>query len=246
MKVAEVCGCFPTGRHYPGIAHLIRLRVVGLAAEFSAEENWNDALVAFVDTETTGRNPESDRIVEVGVVLGRAGQILDRRSWLIQPGMHIPEESSSVHGITDGDVQNAPKFSDVIGEIASALSGAIPAAYNAVFDKAFLQAELARGGVPLDSSPPALRKDVEFIDPLVFARDLYKDEQSRALSDMAQRLGIELTRAHRATDDAEAALKVLYALGKDPRVPKTYGALIQEQRRLGRLHDEARRFWRKA
>ncbi len=51
--------------------------------------------------------------------------------------------------------------------------------------------------------------------------------------------------AHRATDDAEAALKLLYALSRDARVPSTYAALIQEQKRLERLQIEAQRFWRK-
>jgi DNA polymerase-3 subunit epsilon len=62
---------------------------------------------------------------------------------------------------------------------------------------------------------------------------------------MATRLGIELVNAHRATADAEAALKVLYAFGKDPRVPRAYGGLIQEQRRLHRLQDEARKLWKR-
>ena len=62
---------------------------------------------------------------------------------------------------------------------------------------------------------------------------------------MAARLGIQLENAHRATDDAEAALRVLYAFAKDPRVPKSYAGVVQEQRRLGRIQDEARRMWRK-
>ena len=33
MKIVDPCGCFPTGRHYPGIAHLIQVRVVGLIEE---------------------------------------------------------------------------------------------------------------------------------------------------------------------------------------------------------------------
>jgi DNA polymerase-3 subunit epsilon len=96
-----------------------------------------------------------------------------------------------------------------------------------------------------DAPPPAMRREVEWIDPLAFARELYKEEQSRALGDMAARLGIELERAHRATDDAEAALRILYTFAKDPRVPRAYGGLIQEQRRLVRQQDEARKLWRK-
>ena len=45
-------------------------------------------------------------------------------------------------------------------------------------------------------------------------------------------------------DDAEAALRVLYALGRDARVPRAYGAMVQEQRRLSQVQADARRMWR--
>jgi len=118
------------------------------------------------------------------------------------------------------------------------LEGCIPAAYNAAFDRAFLGAELARAGV-------LLARDVEWLDPLVWARELQQGEKSRALGEVAARLGIDLETAHRASADAEAALKVLFALGRDVRVPRTYAALVQEQRRLAMAQaDERRMKWR--
>ena len=171
--------------------------------------------------------------------------MFERRGWLIHPGIPIPPESSAIHGIKDEDVQDKPAFAAVFPEILAFLGKAIPAAYNASFDRAFILAAVARAEVVITDPPPALRREVDWIDPLIFARELYKEEQSRALGEMTQRLGIALERAHRATDDAEAALQVLYAFGKDPRVPRGYAALVQEQRRLGRMHDEARRFWKK-
>lgn len=245
MKVADSCGCFPTGRHYPGIAHLVRVQAVGIAAELDGSADWHELLIAFIDTETTGRDAERDRLVEVGIVFGLRGEIIDRKSWLINPGVPIPAEATKVHGIHDADVAGAPSFAAQLPEIVEALRGAVPAAYNAGFDRGFFLAEIARSGIAIDDPPPALRRDVEWLDPLVFAREIHKDEQSRALGDVTARLGIELERAHRATDDAEAALRVLYAFGKDPRLPKSYAALLQEQRRLSRQFDEARRFWRR-
>lgn len=245
MKVLDPCGCFPTGRHYPGIAHLIRVRAIGVASEVEADAPWVDCVVAFIDTETTGTDPTKDRIIEIGVVLSQHGVITRRESWLLDPGFPIPAESTAVHGIKDEDVRGKPTFAQIFPELLAVLQGAIPAAYNAEFDRNFFRAEVAR----LESVPtalgPALRREVEWLDPLVFAREIYKDEQSRALGEMAQRLGITLERAHRATDDAEAAMLVLLALGKDPRLPRNYAALLQEQRRLARQFEEARRFWRK-
>jgi DNA polymerase-3 subunit epsilon len=79
----------------------------------------------------------------------------------------------------------------------------------------------------------------------VWARELQQGERSRALLEVATRLGIALENAHRASDDAEAALRVMLALGRDVRVPRTYAALVQEQRRLAMAQaDERRLKWR--
>lgn len=245
MKLADPCGCFPTGKHYPGIAHLLKVRAVGVASEHDAGSAWVDVPIALIDTETTGRDSSNDRIVEIGVVMGYKGEVTGRFSKLINPGRPIPPEVSAVHGIKDADVADAPSFAEIAGELLAFLGSAIPAAYNAAFDRGFVLAELERAQVRPDAPPPAMRREVDWIDPLAFARELYKQEESRALGDMAARLGIELTRAHRATDDAEAALKILYTFAKDPRVPRAYGGLIQEQRRLLRQQDEARKLWRR-
>lgn len=239
-------GCFPTGRHYPGIAHLLRVVAAGLAEEFHSETILDDLTLVAIDTETTGRDPEVDRIVEVACVIWRGGAVVAQRTWLVNPGRPIPKESSDVHGITDEAVKDAPAFSAIASEVLDTIRGAVPLAYNAEYDRKVLAAELSRSGVPPQSLPPAVRRNIEWIDPLIWARELQRAEKSRALSEVVERLGIKLERAHRATDDAAAALHVFAAFQRDPRVPKTYAALIQEQRRLARLFDDERRYWRKA
>jgi len=239
-------GCFPTGRHYPGIAHLLRVVAAGLAEEFKAECGLDDLTLVAIDTETTGRDPEVDRMVEVACVLWRGGQIVEKRSWLVNPGRPIPKEASDVHGISDDAVKDAPPFSAIADEVLALIRGAVPLAYNAEFDRKVLAAELSRSGVAPQALPPAVRRNIEWIDPLIWARELQRAEKSRALSEVVERLGITLERAHRATDDATAALHVFAAFQRDPRVPKTYAALIQEQRRIARLFDDERRYWRKA
>jgi DNA polymerase-3 subunit epsilon len=232
------CGCFPTGRHYAGIAHLLRTVIRGLLEEHAADAPWAELPIALVDVETTGRDPSMDRVVEVGIAFARGGKIVERVGWLVNPGRPIPKEASDVHKITDEAVKDAPPFEVVAQEIFAKLGGHVPGAYNAAFDKAFLTAELARAGL-------TLRRDVEWIDPLVWARELQQGERSRALGEVAARLGVSLENAHRASDDAVAALEVMLALGRDMRVPRTYSALVQEQRRLGHAQaDERRLKWR--
>src|SRR5580704_1469076 len=241
----DACGCFPTVRHYPGIAHLLAAVTRGLVEEFAADAKWAELPIALIDVETTGMDASVDRVVEVGIAISRGGEIVERRNWLVNPGRPIPKEASDVHKIRDEDVKDAPAFAAVAREIAAALAGCLPAAYNAAFDRAFLGNEIARAGVS-DAFPPALQRNVEWLDPLVWARELQQGERSRALGEVAARLGIALENAHRASDDAEAALRVMLALGRDVRVPPTYASLVQEQRRLAMAQADERRLnkWR--
>lgn len=244
MKVvSDGCGCFPTGRHYPGIAHLLRVSVRGLAEEYAADVPWDDVLIAMLDVETTGRDSGQDRVIELGIVVGRGGKVVAKYNWLVNPGRPIAPDAQAVHGISDADVAHSPPFEAIAHEVKKALEKCVPAAYNAPFDRAFLQAEMSRAKVT-GNEAPALRREVEWVDPLVWARELQSDERSRALGDVAARLGVTLENAHRASDDAEAALYVLYKLGKDARVPLVYGAFVQEQRRLSLLQSDERRMWR--
>jgi DNA polymerase-3 subunit epsilon len=216
----------------------------GLADECQGDCPLSDLPLVAIDTETTGRDPNIDRIVEVGCVVWLRGEVIARHHWLINPGCPIPKEAFEVHGIGDEDVQNSPPFSGIASELLAVLRGSVPVAYNAEFDRAFLAAELSRAAINDAVLPPAVRKGVEWIDPLVWARELQKVEKTKSLGEVCARLGITIERAHRAASDAEAALRVLHAFSSDVRVPRTYAAFIQEQRRLGRLHDDERKVWK--
>jgi DNA polymerase-3 subunit epsilon len=255
------CGCFPTGKHYAGIAHLLRAVVRGLVEEFAQDAAWHELPVALLDVETTGRDASVDRVVELGIVIAKNGVITARYNWLIHPSIPIPAEVTAVHGIKDEDVKDSPRFEAIAHEVAAALAGCIPAAYNAAFDRAFLVGEFGRAGAlknvaelaaaasgaeapPAPAIPPALRRDVEWLDPLVWAREIQQGEKSRALGDVAARLGVKLENAHRASDDAEAAMLVLYSLAESGKIPPQYGALVQEHRRLSLAQADERRRWR--
>jgi len=236
----DVCGCFPTGRHYPGLAEAIAevatASVVGLAREFAAQAVWATAPLAVIDFETTGLDPNVDRIIEVGIVTFDGGTLRERHNWLVNPGIPVPEEARNVHGITDQELAAAAPFEEVFAEMISRLAGRMPVAYNADFDRRFLHAEAARvafdhGGEP----PPALRDEVSWLDPLVWVRELQKAEKGKKLTDACARLGIALEQAHRAAGDAEAAGRVLLALA--PQMPRTYGELIRIQTQYAARQD---------
>ena len=241
---ADGGGCFPTGWHYPGIAHLLRVVAAGLVEEISGDCPLPELPLVSLDTETTGRDFQSDRLIELACVRAGGGGTFERQSWLVNPGLPIPAEAVKVHGISDADVRDQPRFEDVACEALEALKGAVPVAYNAEFDRGFLLAAFSRIPATSGRLPPALRKEVVWIDPLVWARELQKHERSRSLGEVCARLGIEIGQAHRAGDDAQAALEVLLAFQREPRVPKTYAAFMQEQQRLARDFEHQRKMWR--
>ena len=241
---ADGGGCFPTGRHYPGVAHLLRIVAAGLCDECAADAQFASLPLVSIDVEATGLDPAADRIVEIACVIWKDGTVAERHAWLVNPECPIPEAAVEVHGIKDDDVRDKPTFRLILPELLAALSGAVPVAYNAEFDRAFLMAELGRSEALAETAPPACRKSVEWIDPLVWARELHKVEKSKSLSEVCTRMGIELERAHRAVQDAEAALRVLLAFCSDQRVPRTYAGFMQEQRRLSHLFADERKVWR--
>lgn len=235
----DVCGCFPTGRHYPGIADILAeslVDVAGLSPVFQAQAAWMDLSLCVVDFETTGFDEQIDRIVEVGLVRFERGEVRARHNWLVHPGMSIPESATSVHGITDAMVADAPRFEQIASEVQAALEQQLPVAYNATFDRKFLHAEMARLGV-VSSPVPALDPEVTWVDPLVWVREIMAEEKSKRLGDVCAKLGIELNDAHRAWADAEATGKVLVAISD--QMPQTYGELIRIQHQYAAQQEAA-------
>lgn len=199
-----------------------------------------------VDFETTGRDAESDRVIEIGLVTFERGRATNRQSLLVNPGIPVPEESRAVHGISDEELAGAPTFETIMPQVLELLQGKLPVAYNATFDRGFLMAEIGRAAptamTPGDL-PPAARDDVVWVDPLVWAREILKELQSRRLGDVAKHLGIPLEQAHRAAGDAEATGRVLLALA--PQMPRIYGELIRLQKRYAAFQDAELAAWKR-
>jgi DNA polymerase III subunit epsilon len=235
----DVCGCFPTGRHYPGIAERIAraiAKVEGLSRRFEPAAVWAEERLCVIDFETTGLTPESDRVIEVGIACFERGELVTLKNWLVNPGIPVPEEARAVHNIGDDELRGAPRIADVLPELETLIEDHLPVAYHALFDRAFLHAEITRAGhVRRSRMPAAFENDVVWVDPLVWARELHKDEKGHRLGEVCARLGIRLDNAHRAASDAEATGRVLLALA--PHLPTTYSELIRLQTQYGARQD---------
>ena len=159
--------------------------------------------IVFFDLETTGTDISKDRIVEICYIKvypdGREVEYTKR----VNPGMHIPECASAVHGIYDEDVKDAPLFKDVAREIANAFEGCDIAGFNSNrFDLPLLAEEFLRAQVDIDLS----RHNA--IDVQV----LYHKREPRTLA-AAHRFycGEDFDNAHSALADTRATYNVLKA-----------------------------------
>ena len=191
---------------------------------------WREMSFVSVDVETTGFDPATCRVTEVGIVRFERGQIAERWGSLVNPGVPIPEDSTKVTGITDDMVADKPTFRDLKWEVYGRLRDRLFVAWNADFDWRFLEAELARCGLTLP--------DVPKLDPLVWARRLMPSDNRHNLGAMCDRFGIPLENAHRAEDDAEACGRVCLRLAD--KVPVNLGLLLDEQTAWKTAQDEER------
>jgi len=152
------------------------------------------------DTETTGLDPAVGRILELGGISFDAGGIISRFNTLIQPGIPIPTEASRVHGITDAMVADKPVFKHVAQDFLTFAAGSVLVAHNASFDLAFVNAELARNGLP--SLPHRV------VDTVQLAKEVFPGLPKYALQSLATRFGIVALDAHRAEDDARVCMEL--------------------------------------
>ena len=159
--------------------------------------------LASLDLETTGTDPATSRVVEVGVVKRYPDGGERVISWRINPGVPIPTDASVIHSITDADVATYPPFADVAEDIAATLAGCDLVGFNLrAFDLPLLRAEFARCGVawPCD--------DANVIDAFV----IYRERERRDLPAAVRfYCGREHAGAHSAVADARAALDVAFA-----------------------------------
>ncbi|XAS78063.1 DEDD exonuclease domain-containing protein [Dermatophilaceae bacterium Sec6.4] len=159
-----------------------------------------------VDLETTGSNPSTSRITEIGAVKVRGGEVLGQFQTLVNPGSAIPAFIAVLTGITNSMVASAPTIESALPAFLEFAAGSVLVAHNARFDIGFLRNNCAR----LGHSWP----DHRVIDTVHLARHLVGDDEvpNRKLGSLAQLFGAATTPDHRALHDAQATVDVLHAL----------------------------------
>lgn len=157
--------------------------------------------IVFFDLETTGTNIVSDRIVEISYLKVSPNGREESKTLRINPEMHIPAESSAIHGIVDADVADCPKFKEVAREIMHDIEGCDLAGYNSNrFDIPVLAEELLRADIDID-----LMKR-KFVDVQVI---FHKMEQRTLAAAYKFYCDKDLENAHSAEADTNATYEVL-------------------------------------
>lgn len=181
--------------------------------------SWHTRRLAAFDLETTGIDTESDRVVTAAVSVVGGGLPTASRSWLVDPGVEIPEGATAVHGITTDQARREGRdAAEAVEEITAALAeqqlaGVPIIAFNARFDLTMLDRETRRYGlVPLAERIGGFDR-LLVIDPFVIdkAVDRYRRGR-RTLTAVCEHHRVPLIDAHDACADAIAAARVAWRM----------------------------------
>ena len=176
--------------------------------------------IVFFDLETTGVDTAKDRIVEISMVkvMPDGEEIIKTRR--INPQMHIPEDATAVHGITDEDVKDAPTFAQIAKSLSQFIEGCDFGGFNSNrFDLPMLVEEFLRAGVDVDF------KKRKFID---VQNIFHKMEQRTLVAAYKFYCDKELDGAHSAEADTKATYEVLKAqLDRYPELQNDIAALAE-------------------
>lgn len=151
-----------------------------------------------LDTETTGLEPEKGhRIIEIGAV-----ELVNRRATgrhfhrYLNPGREIDAGARAVHGITNEDLADKPRFGEVAAELLAFISGAELVIHNAAFDIGFLENELGHSLAGLCT----------VLDTLTLAREMHPGQRN-SLDALCKRYGVD--NSHRELHGALLDARIL-------------------------------------
>jgi CBS domain-containing protein len=159
-----------------------------------------------VDTETTGLDPRSARLLEVGAVVIRGSMLQEETAFrrLVASPEPIPAAATAVHGIENSDLAGAPTFPEVYAELVGFI-GDRPVIGHAVgFDLAMLKRECALAAIPFRTWPA--------LDIRLLAQVAVPHLAEFSLERLAGWFGIQVTDRHRALADALLAARVFIGL----------------------------------
>ena len=148
--------------------------------------------VAF-DLETSGLSPETDEILEIGMVKFMQGKPVEKWSTLVRPSKTPSLKVLRLTNISAKELESSPPISEVCESVVCFGKGLPLVGHNPQFDISFLTKVI-----------PEFQPAVVY-DTLELAKVIMPDQSGYKLTELAGTLGISLDQAHRACDDALAS-----------------------------------------
>ena len=161
-----------------------------------------------VDIETTGGSSKYNRITEIAMIKFDGEKVVDEFTSLINPEVPIPGFITSLTGIDDDMVAQAPTFAELAGQIEAFTADTVFVAHSVNFDFGFLKKEFEAVGH---------RFDRKKLCTVRLSRKIIPGLPSYSLGNLCQHLGIKIKDRHRAYGDAAATARILkLLLATDP------------------------------
>ena len=163
---------------------------------------FDDEMVVF-DIETTGLSSQTCKIIEIGAVKIKGGEILETFDIFVDPETPIPEEITRLTSITDEMVKGAPKEREAIELFFEFVNNSMLIAHNATFDVSFIREASKRNDIPFTNS---------YLDTLGLSRYLNAKLSNHKLDTLVKHYKIGEFHHHRASDDALVLAHVFFKM----------------------------------
>lgn len=160
-----------------------------------------------IDCETTGLDPQQDRVIEVAVMCFDIQQVYAQMESLIDPECEIPETSIAIHHITPDMIKDKPTIAQALPEVLKLIGNHIIVGHGVGFDIEILAMSAERAGIAC-----TLRHNLS-LDTLRLAR-LYGESPINSLEHLRKHFNIPVEGAHRAMSDVIVNTEVFKRLIK--------------------------------
>ena len=157
-----------------------------------------------IDLETTGLNPKTDRIIEIGAAKVEDNQIVEEWETLVNPNRQLDEHIIELTGIHDEQLSPAPDIEAVLPKLLEIVGESVLLGHSVLFDYSFIKKAAVNQKLSFEK---------EGIDTLKIARKYLTDLESRSLPALCKYYGIRHS-AHRALHDVKATVQLYQKLAE--------------------------------
>lgn len=178
-----------------------------------------------LDVETTGLDYKTDRIVQLSILRVEGDSIAETFTTMVNPGHPIPARATAIHGITDADVKDAPKYEDIADRVYELLNGQTVVGHNVTFDLNFTEILMLAG----ENADKDL--DIDYIDTWQYSRVVVRGMPDYKLQTLLAHFEIDPGKAHTADADTLATFELFKRLRYEDAHAKEIAAAKRREAR---------------